>query len=863
MDVIENGNSFKPVARTTTNADGTLTSLILGLVTADEKTQKKNDVKERSMFYQMTGRKITINGSDIAGYHKSKVECFSCHKLGHFAKECRGPKNQDNRSRNQDNSRRTINVEEISSKAIQIHGSQIPDKSRKGFVVIQAKMLFYYPYRVIFTSTLDFVQLWNECLDVDKFEKKNVFPTKIEFVKQQEKPDGKPVKYAEMYRSQGPRGNQRKWNNQKSQQLGKLTLDIHKQENQGYGGAKGGRITGKGTLKTVDNKEQCFVFTTLAEGFGLSLLTLSLTDESQNSGIIVKPTTRPHYELFRGDKTIKNPKKVEEELAVRINEYVQVVAGINSNGFCMYKRKQIGESSNDEPQPSNDTTKKNDDSEIDNQERPEKSAQDVNTVGLSINTASTNNNTCSLNVNIGIPTVNTTSFEDTHADFFGDETKVDMSNISTTYPVSSTPNTRIHKDHSLDNVIGDVQSSSTTRNSFYSFKLQNELILVDFLKGKRGHWYKMDFQKQERGEEAKSTWKLVHKMSGQLVTPMDYRKPLLKDSNVMKFDVHLYKSMNCDHLMVSYIIQTRYYVNMTMLELVLDRKSTTGGCQFLGCRLISWQCKKQTVVATSSTEAEYVAAASCCGQKSEGSEEFHQIVDFLTASHIRASKGYTGVDTPLFQTMLVQGQLLHGEGSTSPETEVPQPSSPTQTHVGDEAASTGMDVKHRRAATTVSSLNAVQGSGNIDKTPAMSHDSPLPRVHTLGSDKGRMQHNELMDLVTKLSDKVVPLETDLQQTKKVYGDAYTKLIKKVKSTANVSVNTASAEISTASPKGKTVGVSVDDVAAKGLVYIRRSASKRKDKGKSIMEESEPTQTKTKIQQEQERLRFEEALRLQE
>nr|GFB53016.1 putative ribonuclease H-like domain-containing protein [Tanacetum cinerariifolium] len=44
-----------------------------------------------------------------------------------------------------------------------------------------------------------------------------------------------------------------------------------------------------------------------------------------------------------------------------------------------------------------------------------------------------------------------------------------------------------------------------------------------------------------------------------------------------------------------------------------DRKSTTGGCQFLGRRLISWQCKKQTVVATSSTEAEYVAAAMSCG----------------------------------------------------------------------------------------------------------------------------------------------------------------------------------------------------------------------------------------------------------
>ena len=46
----------------------------------------------------------------------------------------------------------------------------------------------------------------------------------------------------------------------------------------------------------------------------------------------------------------------------------------------------------------------------------------------------------------------------------------------------------------------------------------------------------------------------------------------------------------------------------------LDRKSTTGGCQFLGRRLISWQCKKQTIVATSTTEAEYVADANCCGQ---------------------------------------------------------------------------------------------------------------------------------------------------------------------------------------------------------------------------------------------------------
>ncbi|GJW80522.1 putative reverse transcriptase, RNA-dependent DNA polymerase [Tanacetum coccineum] len=46
----------------------------------------------------------------------------------------------------------------------------------------------------------------------------------------------------------------------------------------------------------------------------------------------------------------------------------------------------------------------------------------------------------------------------------------------------------------------------------------------------------------------------------------------------------------------------------------LDRKSTTKGCQFFGSRLISWQCKKQTVVANSTIKAEYVAASTCCGQ---------------------------------------------------------------------------------------------------------------------------------------------------------------------------------------------------------------------------------------------------------
>ncbi|GJX88934.1 putative ribonuclease H-like domain-containing protein [Tanacetum coccineum] len=145
-------------------------------------------------------------------------------------------------------------------------------------------------------------------------------------------------------------------------------------------------------------------------------------------------------------------------------------------------------------------------------------------------------------------------------------------------------------------------------------------------------------------------------------TPIESNKPLVKDEDGEDVDVHVYRSMigslmyltasrpdimfvvcacarfqvtpKASHLNAVKRI-FRYLKHQPKLGLwyprdspfeleafsdsdyggaSLDRKSTTGGCQFLGRRLISWQCKKQTIVANSTTEAEYVAAANCCGQ---------------------------------------------------------------------------------------------------------------------------------------------------------------------------------------------------------------------------------------------------------
>ncbi|GJY15699.1 ribonuclease H-like domain-containing protein [Tanacetum coccineum] len=69
-------------------------------------------------YYQRTCKKIFINANNIAGYDKSKVECYNCHKLRHFARECRAPRSKESQFKNQDNTKKKGNNEDKSSKAM-------------------------------------------------------------------------------------------------------------------------------------------------------------------------------------------------------------------------------------------------------------------------------------------------------------------------------------------------------------------------------------------------------------------------------------------------------------------------------------------------------------------------------------------------------------------------------------------------------------------------------------------------------------------------------------------------------------------------------------------------------------------------
>ncbi|GJV61456.1 putative ribonuclease H-like domain-containing protein [Tanacetum coccineum] len=259
-------------------------------------------------------------------------------------------------------------------------------------------------------------------------------------------------------------------------------------------------------------------------------------------------------------------------------------------------------------------------------------------------------------------------------------------------------------------------------------------------------------------------------------TPIETNKALLKDEEAKDVDVHLYRSMigslmyltasrpdimfavcACARIQVTPKVSHLHAVKRIFryLKASLNRKSTTGGCQFLGKRLISWQCKKQTIVANSTTKAEYVATANCYRQVLWIQ---NQMLDYgfnfmNTKIHIDNESTICIVKNPVFHSKTMHIEIRHHFIRDSYEKKLIQvikihtdhnvadlltkafDVSSTPIHlVADETVYKEWEDRMERAATTASSLEAEQDSGNINRTQSMATlNEPLPQGTGSGS----------------------------------------------------------------------------------------------------------------------------------
>ncbi|GJV87850.1 putative ribonuclease H-like domain-containing protein [Tanacetum coccineum] len=195
-----------------------------------------------------------------------------------------------------------------------------------------------------------------------------------------------------------------------------------------------------------------------------------------------------------------------------------------------------------------------------------------------------------------------------------------FTNLEPVVNVSPIPTSRIISIHPSTLILGDPQSAVQTRNLPYGRRQLETKIIYRNKKDERGVVVRNKARlvaqghRQEEGidydEIPNNPQKSTNSKSSLMGLP-----PKLPGLGMLKrANQNWNQNWGLWYPRVS-SFNLEAYSDSDYARANLDRKSTTGGCQFLGRRLISWQCKKQTIVATSTTKAEYVAAiANCYGQ---------------------------------------------------------------------------------------------------------------------------------------------------------------------------------------------------------------------------------------------------------
>ncbi|GKD48163.1 uncharacterized mitochondrial protein-like protein, partial [Tanacetum coccineum] len=279
------------------------------------------------------------------------------------------------------------------------------------------------------------------------------------------------------------------------------------------------------------------------------------------------------------------------------------------------------------------------------------------------------------------------------------------------------------------------------------------------------------------------------------------------------------------------------YTDSDYARASLDRKSTTRGRQFLGCRLISWQCKKQSVVANSTTEGEYVAASiknPVFHSKTKHIEIRHHFIrdsnekKLIQMIKIHTNKNVADLLTKAFDAKMINGEVqlqaqVDGKkivvteafvrrdlqledangidclandtifeqltimGKQRPrkpkrnDTEIPRSSVPVE-NIADEVVYEERDDSLKRATTTATSLDAEQDKGDTiaqtrsENVPKFSNDPLLVGVNTPRSGEDSLQLMKLIEFCTKLQQRVL----DLENTKTTQAHEITSLKKRVK-----------------------------------------------------------------------------------